>query len=249
MLAMVAAAPGVVPLMGCTPGTPPPDGGNVVEKPIDLLSDFEEGRAVVLPLGDPPRSGFWYSYNDGSCLQSPAHGDAYYVSTPVAIAPGPSGGRALHAAWGQCGAWGGGVGADFNRPVPDGGTSTVPRTPYDLTSFGGVTFWAMATPGTDAHVRVKMVMRVSTLIIDSGACDASMLGPNRCGDEWGEPVTLPGDGTWTSVTVRFADANFKPEGWGQPFAWNPADVFGIQFQSVDPAALYDFWVDDVMLIH
>ena len=134
-------------------------------------------------------------------------------------------------------------------PVPDGGTSIGPRTPYDLPSYAGVTFWAMATPGTDVHVRVKMVMRISTLIMDCGACDASMLGPNQCGNEWGEPVTLPGDGTWTSVTVRFSDANFKPESWGQQFAWNPADVFGIQFQSVDSAALYDFWVDDVMLVH
>ena len=50
------------------------------------------------------------------------------------------------------------------------------------------------------------------------------------------------------VTVRFSDANFKQEGWGNPFAWNPADVFGIQFQTVDVAGLYDFWIDDLYLV-
>jgi hypothetical protein len=244
-LAAVVAAP----LMSCGGSTPNTDAGSVVNKPIDLLSDFEEGRAVVLPLGAPVRSGFWYAYNDGTCLQSPAHGDSYYGSTPVAAAPGFSRGRALHAAWTQCAAWGGGVGADFNIPVPDGGVSATPRTPYDLRPFAGVTFWAMAMPGTALQVRVKVVMRASTLIADSGTCDASMLGPNRCGDEWGEPITLPGDGSWQSVTVRFSDPTFKQEGWGQPFAWNPADVLGIQFQSVVANGLYDFWVDDIMLVH
>jgi len=60
---------------------------------------------------------------------------------------------------------------------------------------------------------------------------------------------LPGDGTWQSFTVRFSDATFKPEGWGQPFPWNPADVLGIQFQSITAGGLYDFWIDDVMLVH
>ena len=52
------------------------------------------------------------------------------------------------------------------------------------------------------------------------------------------------------MTVRFSDPTFKQEGWGQPFAWNPADVFGIQFQSTMAAkpALYDFWIDDIYLV-
>jgi hypothetical protein len=244
-LAAIVAAP----LLGCGGPTATPDGGSTTPKPADLVSDFEEGRAVVLPLGDPARTGYWYSYNDGTCLQSPAHGDSYYASAPVAVAPGLSHGRALHAAWLQCAGWGGGVGADFDAPIPDGGISTAPRVPYSVQSFAGVTFWAMAMPGTDVHVRVKMVMRASTMLTDRGTCDASLLGPNRCGDEWGEPITLPSDGSWQPVTVKFTDATFKQEGWGQPFPWNPADVLGIQFQSVDPTALYDFWVDDVMFVH
>jgi hypothetical protein len=50
------------------------------------------------------------------------------------------------------------------------------------------------------------------------------------------------------VTVRFDDPAFRQQGWGQPFAWNPADVLGIQFQSIVEGGLFDFWIDDVMLV-
>jgi hypothetical protein len=246
---------------GCGAGNATPDGGgggsggagvppaNV--RPEDLLSDFEEGQALVLPLGSPARNGYWYSYNDAStgCLQSPAHGDMYYPSTPAASPPGPSRGRALHANWINCAAWGAGVGADFNAIAMDGGVAPAkPRMPYDLTAFTGIAFWAMATAGTDPTVRVKMVMRASTQIQDGGTCDEAVLGTDRCGDEWGVSFSLPTDGTWKAITVRFNDPGFKPEGWGQPFAWNPADVLGIQFQSSSAAGLYDFWIDDIYLL-
>jgi hypothetical protein len=93
-------------------------------------------------------------------------------------------------------------------------------------------------------------MRVSTQIIDRGVCDESMLGVDQCGDEWGENFTLPADGTWKAVVVRFSDAAFKQEGWGHSFAWNPADVLGIQFQSpmLRVGNFYDFWVDDIYLL-
>jgi hypothetical protein len=237
-----------VPLIGCGAQSATPDPGGVGNKPVDLISDFEEGRAVVLPLGDPPRSGYWYAYNDGTCLQSPTNSDRFYASTPAAVAPGTSGGRALHGSWMRCAAWGAGVGADFNGPILDGTVSAAPRTPYNLQPFAGVTFLAMAMPGTDGHLRAKLVMRASTQIPEGGTCDEAILGADRCGDEWNEPFTLPGDGTWKAVTVRFSDSTFKQEGWGQPFAWNPADVLGIQFQSVDLTGLYDFWIDDVMLV-
>jgi hypothetical protein len=223
--------------------------GNV--QPDDLLSDFEEGQALVLPLGSPARNGYWYAYNDGStgCLQSPTHADLYFPSTPALAPPGVSGGRALHASWINCAAWGAGVGADFKGPVMDGGVAPgKPRVPYDVGSFAGVAFWAMASAGTDPTVRVKLVMRASTQIRDGGMCDEAVLGVDRCGDEWGESFSLPTDGTWKAVTIKFNDPGFKPEGWGQPFAWNPADVLGIQFQSSSAAGLYDFWIDDIYFL-
>ena len=256
---MVAAAP----ILGCESHSQTADGGTAGTgggmppanvNPADLLSDFDEGRAVILPLGTPARNGYWYAYNDQSstCLQSPAHGGIYYGSTSAPRSPGLSGDRALHASWNTCSSWGGGVGADFaSAPLGDGGVVPVrPRVAYDLTNYTGVAFWAMAMPGTQTTVRLKIVMHASTQIEDGGTCDESVLGPDRCGDEWGEPFTLPSDGSWKAITVRFTDTAFKQEGWGQSFAWNPADVLGIQFQSAAYAAgsLYDFWIDDLYLL-
>ncbi len=100
--------------------------------PNDLLSDFAQDRAIVVPLGDPVRNGIWYSYNDGTCRQTPAHGEAYYPSTPAVLPPGFSGGRALHGSWSQCSVWGAGVGADFAVPVGADSAAVGPRTPYNL---------------------------------------------------------------------------------------------------------------------
>jgi len=260
VLALVAVPPGIA---GCGAQNQPTDGGNpgtgggmppANVNPGDLLSDFDEGRAVILPLGTPTRNGYWYAYNDQSpsCLQSPAHGGVYYGSTSAPRSPGLSGDRALHASWNTCSSWGGGVGADFaSAPLAPGGTVPVrPRATYDLAAYSGVAFWAMAMPGSQTTVRAKIVMHASTQIEDGGSCDENVLGPDRCGDEWGEQFTLPTDGTWKAITVRFADPAFKPEGWGQPFAWNPTDVLGIQFQSVEavPGGLYDFWIEDLYLL-
>ena len=273
-LAAVAAAPVILLLLwagagagaGCSSGGAAGEGGAgglgpgmppAKVDPMDLISDFEEGRALVLPLGTPARGGSWYSYNDGAgtCLQSPAHGTVYYASTSSVPPPGVSRGRALHASWNACSTWGAGVGADFNRAVPDAGaTTTAPRVPYDLSGYAGISFWAMAMPGNSTMVRAKVVMRISTQIEDGGACDESILGVDKCGDEWGEAFSLPGDGSWKQVMIRFSDAAFAQEKglngaiWGQPFPWNPADVLGIQFQSVAAGGLYDFWIDDVSLI-
>jgi hypothetical protein len=252
---LALAAVVAVPLGGCGQGTEPGGGGGAgggtpptVVDPADLVSDFENDMAAVLPLGSPVRNGYWYSYNDASatCLQSPMHGEPYYPSTPPVLAP--SGGRALHAAWSQCATWGAGVGADFSVAAVSGGLPSGARNPYNVEPFAGVAFWAMAAPGTSTSVRAKIVMRVSTQVQDGGTCDESVLGPDRCGDEWGEPFTLRADGSWTAVTVRFSDPAFKQEGWGQPFAWNPADVLGIQLQSIAATGLYDFWIDGVYLI-
>ena len=250
-LAAVAAAS----LAACKSGGGASDAGGEAGVPLgnpeDLLSDFTQDDAIVLPVGTPPRNGYWYSYNDASpsCRQSPAHAEPYYPSTPPLLAPGASGGRALHASWTQCTVWGAGVGADLAVP-PGSPMGSGPRVTYDLTGFTGIAFWAMAAPGTATQIRAKVVMRASTETGDRGACDESVLGPDRCGDEWGKPFTLPSDGTWTVVTVKFSDAGFAQEGWGQPFPWNPADVFGIQFQTISnyPTTLYDFWIDDVYLV-
>jgi hypothetical protein len=167
---------------------------------------------------------------------------------PTMAAPsGQSGTYALHAKWQGCTVWGAGIGADINTPLtPDGAVYTGPKVPYDLTRFTGITFWAMATPGTDVQLRLKLPMRAETRVEDGGACVES--STFKCSDDWGEVFTMPSNGNWKQVTVRFSDHFFQQEGWGAPFAWNPAEVTSIQIQAVDRTETYDFWIDDVYLI-
>ena len=232
---------------GGSAGNPGTGGGDPFDEKV---SDFEDlAVATVVHSGTPPRNGFWYAYSDGSatCAQAPSRDATYVGEPPPTAAPsGQAGSLALHARWTGCTTWGAGVGADINVPeAPGGGTYTGPKVPYDLSKFTGLTFFAMATPGTDTRLRVKLPMLANTPTEDGGAC---LDGADRCGDAWGEVFVLPSNGNWKQVTVRFSDAAFAQEGWGASFAWNPADVTSIQIQSTDSTETYDFWIDDMYFI-
>lgn len=225
----------------------------------DLLSDFEDATsAIVVRLGWPPRNGFWYTYNDASskCMQTPkpaaqvAAGTkpaTYVGGTPPTASPG--GGRALRAQWKGCSTWGAGIAADFNAGMNlDGTIYTGPKVAYDLHSWAGVTFWVMAAANTDVKLRVNLPLLTTLKLSDGGNCDEGEAGAGKCGDHWGETVTLPGTGTWTRVTVRTTDAGFKQQGSGVAIAWDPVQVTGVQIQSADVNQTYDFWIDDVYLV-
>jgi hypothetical protein len=236
------------------------DSGPIVDPPgpSEILSDFEDlAIATIVQTGSPPRNGFWYTYNDGSatCLQVPppmtgsAPPQTYVPEVPPTSAPlGTAGSLALHARWSDCTSWGAGIGADINTPVTSAGAVyTGPKVPYDLTQYSGITFWAMATPGTDVQLRVKLPMTAETRVEDGGTCVESTTF--KCSDDWGEVFSLPANGNWKQVTVRFSDRFFQQEGWGAAFPWNPRDVTSIQIQAVDRMETYDFWIDDVYLLH
>ena len=245
-------------------GVSSPETGQIVDEPPwpdDLLSDFEDSTAaIVVRLGWPPRNGLWYTYNDASrtCMQTPkpasqvASGTkppTYVGATPPSAASGPSGARALHAQWKGCTGWGAGIGADINAAMNlDGTVYMGPKVPYDLQSWAGVTFWAMALPNTDVNLRVVVPMRATLKIADGGACDEADAGAGRCGDNWGETVTLPANGNWARITVRFSDPGFRQLGTGAAIPFNPSDVTGFQIQSTDVNQTYDFWIDDVYLV-
>jgi len=252
----LAAAPAVFSGACSSSGGGSPDGGGTGTgatggslDPANKISDFEDtAAATVTADGTPPRNGYWYPYNDmsGTCTQKPLMGATYVGETPTAPSPGPSAGMALHAQWDMCSTWGAGVGADLNQPNADGGTYTGPKVPYDLTGYTGITFWAMAAPGTDTKLRVKLPMTVETKTTDGGKCMDS--ATNKCSDDWGQKFQLPNNGNWAQITVKFSDATmFKQEGWGAIFSWDPKDVTSIQIQSQDMGEKYDFWIDDVYL--
>jgi len=156
---------------------------------------------------------------------------------------------ALNAQWNNCSVWGAGVGADFNQPpAPDGGIYMGPKQEYDISAYKGIVFWAMATPGSDTQLRVKVNMSDETKIADGGKCDETQpdIGTNKCSDAWGQTFSLPTNGSWAKITVNFSDTTkFKQEGWGHTFPWNPAHAVSLQIQGRDTGESYDFWLDDV----
>jgi hypothetical protein len=228
----------------------------------NLISNFEDTVAVVVAAGTPPRNGYWYPYNDMStgCTQKydmedptmPGSGvKVKYTPEVPSSVPGNGSGStlALHAQWTGCGTWGAGVGCDLNQPpAVDGGIYMGPKVEYDISAYKGIVFWAMATPGADTHMRIKVNMSDETKIADGGKCDETQadIGTNKCSDAWGQLFSLPTNGSWAKITVNFSDnTKFKQEGWGHVFPWNPAHAVSIQIQSSDTAESYDFWVDDM----
>ncbi len=241
-------------------------GAAPVLDPANKISDFEDlAAATVVMAGTPARNGYWYTYNDDNpkgtdttCIQTPpsgpqarVRGDAAPSWSPEApgdAAPsGVTGGAyALHVTWTGCSVWGAGIGADLNQPVMDGGTYMGKKVPYNVGAFTGITFWAMATTGSDTALRVKIPMSDETKVEDGGDCVES--STNKCSDDFGYKFSLPANGNWKQITVKFSDADFAQEGWGAKFNWNPANVTSIQIQSQDKSESYDFWIDDMYFI-
>jgi hypothetical protein len=215
----------------------------------ELVSDFEQaGGALVVSSGAPPRNGAWYTYEDNSptCMPIPMPGTPYLPAMPPP--PGsPGGGLALHALWSGCVRWGAGIAAQLNRPPAEQRPGEGSVVAYDLTGYTGLTFHVMVTPGRAGALRVMFPMTDDTQVAYGGSCDEALVGMGQCNDAHQMIVMLPTDGKWTTVTVSFADPAFRQEGWGRPFRWNPAHVTTIQIQSAQPAASYDFWIDDVYL--
>lgn len=246
-------------------------GGGANLDPANLISDFEdETAATVVQAGDPPRNGYWFTYNESTtmptstCVQTPAP-MAEYKSDPIDTAPanGMNSARAIHTTWDGCntdamaGLWGAGIGADLNQPPqPDGGMYMGPKVVYDVTDFKGITFWGRkGTGGADGAVNLRFKVNMSkiTAIADGGKCDPS--GGKMCSADWSCVFNLPNSGAWTQITVIFPQGGaahptcspFAQETWGTPEPWDATDVTGIQIQSTGPRA-YDFWIDDVYFI-
>jgi hypothetical protein len=240
-------------------------GSSITLDPANKISDFEDlAAATVVMSGTPARNGYWYTYNDdnpagtdATCVQNPKSGPQYMAANAGAMPPswvpeapdtqapsGVTGGAfALHVTWQGCTVWGAGIGADLNQPVMDGGTYTGKKVAYNVGAFQGITFWARATAGSDTALRIKIPMSDETKVEDGGDCvEASN---NKCSDDFGYKFSLPANGNWKQITVKFADAAFAQEGWGAVFSWNPAHVTSIQIQSQDKNEMYDFWIDDV----
>jgi hypothetical protein len=117
------------------------------------------------------------------------------------------------------------------------GLSLDPK-PFDASRYDGIVFSARRTPGSAAHVRLK----VPDVHTDpaGGVCTA-------CYNDFGIPFQVTEE--WTRYEVRFADLG-QETGWGEPrpAAIDASKLYGVQWQVAVAGAEVDLAIRDVAFL-
>jgi endoglucanase len=110
-----------------------------------------------------------------------------------------------------------------------------PRGPYDLSKYGGISFFAKKSPGTTSKVRIKFPDKNTDP--EGGVCA-------KCSNDFGMNLTLSEN--WQKFTVLF-DSLSQEQGWGspRPRGLDKSAVFALQFQVNDKGKKFDIWIDDL----
>ena len=217
-------------------GTMPAVGCGTVDT-MALLSDFETGKAEVLP--NAGRDGSWFLYSDGTGMQTPVK----VPNTPLVAEAGGACGSAyaFHTTGTGFTVWGAGIGTDF---APKTGMA---RTPYDLSQYSGIALRAKAAATTPLRISISDTNTAPEGMVCVDTTDATNAA--RCGDYFGAEVTLGAE--FQDFTVKFAD--LKQRGWGLPVAagLDKTKAFTVRMQvkgSAQAPATFDLWFDDIRLV-
>lgn len=214
----------------------PPAGCTPVDT-MTLLSDFETGKAEVLP--NAGRDGSWFLYSDGTGMQTPVK----IPNTPLVAEAGGACGSAyaFHTTGTGFTVWGAGIGTDFAAKT------AMARTPYDLGAYSGIAFRAKSATTMPLRVSVSDVNTSPEGMVCVDTTDATNAA--RCGDYFGAEVTLGAE--YQDFVVKFAD--MKQRGWGLPVATGLAKskAYTLRMQvkgSAQAPATFDLWFDDIRLV-
>ncbi|WP_437605754.1 carbohydrate binding domain-containing protein [Sorangium sp. So ce834] len=199
---------------------------------IEMIDDMEDKDNAILAAGG--RVGYWYTFNDetAGATQNPppdpeGTGDKPFTMTAL----DPARGQSTYAArsWGS-GFTGWGIGFGFDLKSEDG-----TKTPYDASTYTGITFWAKVGPGASTTA--------SVLISDPGTDAVGGVCTDEC-DAWQKALSGISE-EWQQFTIPFAD--LKQGGWGTPAGTTQIDatkLYSIQFQ-VGMAESFDIYIDDL----
>lgn len=207
------------------PGTCAVAAGTMADLPID---DLEDGDNAIEMIGQ--RIGYWYTYNDGTGMQTPAPDP----SGVIPFKPTAGGHSPLFSAETNGTAfttWGAGMGFDFNNTAKK---SCV----YNASAYTGIKFWAKGNVALKAMVKIPATTQSTS---DSGTCTATAM----CEDHYTLTPTPALTTTWTQYTITFADAtSFAQAGWGVKVPFDKSNIIAMQFQ-INMGVAFDFAVDDV----
>jgi len=184
-----------------------------------IIDDFESQSPRI--LGNEGRSGWWFSYDDGT------GGKLKRETIGVDADTGKR--RALHVASSGFAKWGAGFGFNLH---PESTLSHV--CAYDASAYDGIRFRAKG------HGRVRVALGEPSNIPPAlgGACSRAT---HLCHDRPGVWVDLGSE--WKSFEYPFC--SFLPEGWGgSPEAANPSQLVGVQFRTSEREDV-EVWLDDL----
>jgi len=230
-----AGAPATGAAGAATGGAGAPAVGGCVAKAgtiADLLiDDLEDGDNVINPIGG--RTGYWYTYNDGTGTQVPL---------PTVLFKGTNPGSAASPLYAATTSgtvftnYGAGMGFDFNN-------TAAKSCPYDASAYAGIKFWAKANAGNMAAMTLSVMVKIpgTTSIATGGTCAA------MCDDHYSLKPPPPLTETWTQYTITFATAattTFGQNSFGPVVPFDKSQILAMQFQVTKNVA-FNFSIDDV----
>jgi hypothetical protein len=226
------------------------DGAAAIAVNVDdtLIDDFEDGDGLLAPIGG--RNGAWFTFNDGSGVQTPAPGSAV---VPEVL--DTSGSFLLHTT-------GSGF-AVLGSPLANGGTAfgagagatllfdraTGRALPYNGLQYSGVrfTFFTRSPPTFPLQVSFLVATSATTPPEFGGTCTAG------CFDDFGfVGQVVPGDFTFSG---GFTWDQLRQAGFGTPVAFDPSTIINLKWIVAFPnfgqdasADSFDFRLDDVAFL-
>lgn len=208
-----------------------------------LLSDFEEGKGVLVPQGG--RTGWWYVYADPATgMQTPAS-----ATGPIAVgmsdAPTMCNKYAMHST-----ATGHAMYAGFGATFVPGATAAA-KTPISVAAYSGISFKIKSGSGTAPPIWFEILNK------ETQPADGGGTATNMAVDMYNTRGRLLTGitSTWQTMYVPFSTLapRYLPGGcaagvYCEAPAFNPASALSFQFSLYDQfstAGAYDLWVDDV----
>lgn len=222
------------------------DGAVSISVSVDdsLIDDFEDGDGDLVAIGG--RNGAWFTFNDGSGVQTPApdteivpqvldaSADLVLHSTGEGFSPArllPDGSFAFGA----------GVGAILSvDPTTD------EAVPYDASGYAGLGFsFAISFPSsTPVQLSFLVGTSATTPVEDGGTCTEG------CFDDFGVVGSIPFSPFTFSGVLPFEA--LTQGGFGTPATFDPATILSLKWIIAFPdvgqpasANQFDFQLDDV----
>jgi len=204
---------------------------------LELIDDMEDGDALLLYRGG--RMSVWYTYHDKTTGSlTPDEG------TSVTMEPIPGGrcgvsNKAIRVTGSGWSDWGAGFGFDLHYD-----TSLSKETPYDVSAYKGMTFWARI--GETSVNTVRFAMGDQWSRPDGGHCDVTLTnGTTASYDTFGSSVTLTP--SWQRFVLLFDHLQQRSFGWPEPMGLETTTAMNVEFAIPPSSPVFDIWIDDIAL--